>query len=338
LIGDFLYQLGDAQINNMMLQQTTNGNSSATSEDMYRNAAGMTATQLMQSRAIQNNVELRSAIQTLLIPRAHQPIVAGRNDPMTLAEHRQQKKNNLATQKQHKAAARGQQQQQQQQPWAGTGQKKAPPPASAGATTGTTTTPAAVIVTTTPATAATTTSSTSTFVSGRWSTGSNLSAAAGNNFVGAGSNNSRAPRNRLYTTTNTPDPFSVTASLFPQQDHDVVGGTGGQAPLPREPPPPGDGQATLHDLHPPVAAAAPGVAAAIDADVVGTPRRGRAKRVRISIMKELKKNPGAGPAYRAVVQNSPTALQMLEDSMGVMCTQDAADTLMEMYHETGALS
>jgi hypothetical protein len=58
----------------------------------------------------------------------------------------------------------------------------------------------------------------------------------------------------------------------------------------------------------------------------------------ISIMKELKKNPGAGPAYHAMVQNSPTALQMLEDSMGVMCTQDAADTLMEMYNETGALS
>jgi hypothetical protein len=55
-------------------------------------------------------------------------------------------------------------------------------------------------------------------------------------------------------------------------------------------------------------------------------------------MKELKKNPGAGPAYHAMVQNSPTALQMLEDSMGVMCTQDAADTLMEMYNETGALS
>jgi hypothetical protein len=134
-----------------------------------------------------------------------------------------------------------------------------------------------------------------------------------------------------------PDPFSVTASLFPQQDHDVVGGAGGNAPLPREPPPPGGGQAMLHDLPPAVAVAAPGVTAAI-ADVVSTPRRGRAKRVRISIMKEMKKNPGAGPAYCAMVQNSPTALQMLEDSMGVMCTQDAAETLMEMYDETGGAS
>jgi hypothetical protein len=323
LIGDFLYQLGDVQMNNMMLQQTTNDNPLATSEDMYRNACGMTATQLMQSRAIQNNVELRSAIQTLLIPRAHQPIISGRNDPMTLAEHRQQKKKNLATQKQQKAAAREQQQQQhhrQQQSGIGTGPKKAPPPASAGATTSTTTTPA-VNVTTTPATAATTTSCTSTLVSGRWSTGSNLSAAVANNFVGAGSNNSRAPRNRLSTTTNTPDPFSVTASLFPPHDHGVVGGCDGRAPPSHEPPPPCGGR---------------GAVDAAIADVASTPRRGRAKRVRISIMKELKKNPGAGPAYRAVVQNSPTALQMLEDSIGVMCTQDAAETLMEMYNEAGA--
>jgi hypothetical protein len=109
-LGDFLFQLRDAQTNNMMLQQTTNGNPSATFEDMYRNASSMTAHQLMTSRPIQENVELRSTIQKLLVPRAHQPIVSGRNNPITLAEHRQEKRSNMAIQKQQKAASKQQRQ------------------------------------------------------------------------------------------------------------------------------------------------------------------------------------------------------------------------------------
>jgi hypothetical protein len=259
-----LYQLSDAQTNNMMLQQTTNSNPSASMGDMYHNACGMMATQLMQSGSIQNNVELWSAVQNLLIPRAHQPIVAGRHDCMTLAEHRQQKKNNIAIQKQQKASAHGQQQ------LGKTGRKQVPPPMSSVGTTTATTTP--VTTATTPATAAATSSTTSTFASGRWSdTGSNFSVTA-NNFVGAGSNNSRVHRGRLSMTTYTPDPFNVTASLFvKQQDHDVGGGFGRQIPAPpHEPPPTVGGQSTLHELPPTAAVVAPGVTAAI-ADVVITP-------------------------------------------------------------------
>ena len=214
-----MFQLRDAQMNNMMLQQTTNNNPSATVEDMYRNASGMTAHQLMTSRPIQENVELRSTIQKLLVPRAHQPIVTGRDNPMTLAEHRQEKKSNLVAQKQRKAAAKQQRQQQQQR--VGMVGMKAPP-VPAAATTGTATTPV-VTVTTTPATTATTTSSNSTFVSGRWSNGIN----SGGNFVDAGSINSRKFRNYLSTTTNTPNPFNMTASLFQQQDCNVGSGACG---------------------------------------------------------------------------------------------------------------
>jgi hypothetical protein len=317
-LGDFLFQLRDAQMNNMMLQQTTNDNPSATLEDMYRNASGMTAHQLMTSRPIQENVELRSTIQKLLVPRAHQPIVSGRDNPMTLAEHRQEKKSNLVTQKQRKAAAkqqRQQQRQQQQQQRVGTVGMKAPP-VPAAATTGTTTTPV-VTVTTTPATTATTTSSNSTFVSGRWSNGRD----SGGDFVGAGSINSRKFRNYLSTTTNTPNPFHMTASLFQQQDCNVGGGACGHEATSNEPPP---------------AATAATAAPAGLSVVISTPRRERAKHVRVSVMRQVKKHPGATNTFRALVAGSPTAMQVIEDSMGVMCTQDTADTLMEMYDETSA--
>jgi hypothetical protein len=234
LLGDFLHQLDDIHTNNFMHQQTTNDDPSATLADMRRNAFSMTAHQLMQLGAIiQNIVELRGlAMQTAsLIPRAHQVIVAGRNST-TLSQQQQNKKEKAAIQKQQKAAAHGQQHQQHQhyhqhqhqhqQQWVGTGQKKAPPTTTAG----TASTPATA--STTPATVGMASSSTgSTFASGHWSTGSNISGASYTNFVGAGSNNSRGNHNHLLTTTNTPDPFSVTASLFPQQDKDTVGGSGG---------------------------------------------------------------------------------------------------------------
>jgi hypothetical protein len=286
LIGNFLFEIGDSVTNNFMHQQTTNGDPSATFEDMYRNAAGMTATNLMTARSIQDNIPLKSAMQHILVPRGEQTIMAGRNSNKTLAQLRQEKKDNSAIQKRQKAAARGQQQQQ-----VGMGQKKAPPTAAADATP----------VTTTPATA-TTTSSTNTFASDCWSTGSRCGAL---NFVGAGSNNSRGYRNCLSTTTNTPNPFNVTASLF-QQDVVVGGAAGGGQAAPHEPPP--------------AAAAA-----------VSTPRRTRSKRVRVGIMKSMKAHNGAKAAFRALVAESPTAMQLIEDSIGTLCTQDAADTLMEMY-------
>jgi hypothetical protein len=57
------------------------------------------------------------------------------------------------------------------------------------------------------------------------------------------------------------------------------------------------------------------------------------------MMRQVKKHPGATNTFHAMVAGSPTAMQVIEDSIGAMCTQDTADTHMEVYDEkTGAPS
>jgi hypothetical protein len=59
---------------------------------------------------------------------------------------------------------------------------------------------------------------------------------------------------------------------------------------------------------------------------------GRTKRLRMSLLPSISKNPAAAGAYKALANGSPTAISVVEDSVSsAMCSQDAKELLLGIY-------